>query len=70
MASTGAEAFLNLHEIVKAARARTGRGIWESSVGAASPSEIDESFVTPAPPVTGPSVFGAFLLPSLDEHVY
>ncbi len=35
MTSTGAEAFLNLHEVVKAARARTSRDIWDYLVGAA-----------------------------------
>ena len=70
MASTGAEAFLNLHEIVKAARARTGRDIWDNSVGAASLAEIDGSFVSPAPPVTGPSASSAFPPPKLAAQVY
>ena len=35
MANTGAEAFLNLHEVVKAARARTSRDVWDYLVGAA-----------------------------------
>ena len=35
MANTGAEAFLNLHDVVKAARARTSRDVWDYLVGAA-----------------------------------
>ena len=34
MANTGAEAFHNLHEVIKAASARTSRDIWDYLVGA------------------------------------